>query len=97
MTQALEDHKWHQALSEEYDALVWNGTWEPVPSDPTQNMIWCKWIFHTKQLPDGFFDRFKARLVTKGFHQRLGVDYHDTFSQVVKPTSVRMVLSLAIS
>ncbi|KAE8733511.1 Nucleotide-sugar transporter family protein isoform 1 [Hibiscus syriacus] len=40
---------------------------------------------------------YKARLVTKGFHQRLGVDYHETFSTVVKPTTVRVVLSLVVS
>ncbi|KAG8503946.1 hypothetical protein CXB51_002234 [Gossypium anomalum] len=57
----------------------------------------CKWIFHTKYHSDGSLDRYKARLVAKGFHQLLGVDLTETFSPVVKPTTVRMVVSLAIS
>ena len=97
VTQAIKDPKWRQAMSEEYDALVRNGTWDLVPSHPSQNVVGCKWIFRTKRLSDGSVDRYKARLVAKGFHQRPGVDYNDTFSPVVKPTTVRLVLTLAVT
>ena len=97
MTQALKYPKWRRAMTEEYDALVRNGTWELVPSDSIHNIVGCKWIFQTKRHSDGSIDRHKARLVAKGFHQRLGIDYHDTFSPVVKPTTIRLVLSLAVS
>ena len=56
-----------------------------------------KWIFRSKRLPDGFVDMYKAQLVFKGFHQRPSIDYHDTFNLIVKPTTVRLVLSLATS
>lgn len=97
LTQALKDHKWCRAMSEEDDALVKNGTCVLVPPDRNQNLVGCKWIFRTKRKSDGFVDMFKARLVAKGFHQRPGIDYKDTFSPIVKPTIVRIVLSIAVS
>lgn len=75
LTKALKDHKWRPTMSEEYDALVKNGTWVLVPPDRNQNLVGCKWIFRTKRKYDGSVDRFKARLVAKGFHQRPGIDY----------------------
>ena len=82
-------------MFEEYDALVRNGTWELVLSDPTQNLVGCKWIFHTIYLPDGSVERYKAHLVAKGFHQCPRIDYHDTFNPLV--TTVCLILSLVVN
>ena len=97
VTQALKDPNWRKAMSEECDALVKNGTWELVQPDTSTNIIGCKWIFRIKRNSDGTIDRYKARLVAKGFNQRPSVDYFGTFSPVIKPTTVRLVLNIAIS
>ncbi|KAL5567379.1 hypothetical protein UlMin_030543 [Ulmus minor] len=97
VTKAIKDPKWRHVMSDEYDALVRNGTWELVPPTLSQNIVRCKWIFRIKRNSDGSIDRFKAHSVAKGFHQRPGVDYLDTFSPIVKPTTVRVILSLVVS
>jgi hypothetical protein len=61
------------------------------------NIVGCKWVFRLKRKADGSIDRHKARLVAKGFHQQPGVNFEETFSPVVKPTTIRLVLSLATS
>lgn len=77
-------------------ALLQNGTWILVPRQPHMNLVGCKWM-KLKRKSDGTIDRYKAQLVAKGFHQQLGIDYGDTFSPVVKPTTIRTVLSIAVS
>ncbi|XP_043687549.1 uncharacterized mitochondrial protein AtMg00820-like [Telopea speciosissima] len=84
-------------MSEEFDALLRNNTWSLVARIPNMNLIGCKWIYRIKQKADGSLERYKARLVSKGFHQQHGVDYYETFSSVIKPTTIRTVLSLVIS
>ena len=84
-------------MNDEYDALLKNATWRLVPPPVGHNIVGSKWIYKIKQKPDGTVDRYKARLVAQGFSQRYGVDYADTFNPVVKPTTVRIVLALAIS
>uniref|UniRef100_A0A2N9H904 Reverse transcriptase Ty1/copia-type domain-containing protein n=1 Tax=Fagus sylvatica TaxID=28930 RepID=A0A2N9H904_FAGSY len=96
-TSASKHPKWRQAMNCEFDALLKNNTWSLVPPNPTQNQIGCKWVFRIKRNADGSVERYKARLVAKGFHQQPGVDYAETYSPVIKPTTVRTVLSIALS
>uniref|UniRef100_A0A2N9HYA6 Reverse transcriptase Ty1/copia-type domain-containing protein n=1 Tax=Fagus sylvatica TaxID=28930 RepID=A0A2N9HYA6_FAGSY len=81
----------------EYAALQSQGTWSLVPPPPSKNIVGCKWVYKLKHNSDGSISRYKARLVAKEFHQQYGVDYEETFSPIVKPPTVRLVLSLAVS
>ena len=94
---ALADPNWRAAMEDEYGALMSNGTWELVSRPRHSNVVTGKWIFTHKLRADGSFDRYKARWVLRGFTQRPGVDYDETFSPVVKPATVRTVLSIAVS
>jgi histone deacetylase 1/2 len=97
VNQALRDEKWRNAMGEEINAQIRNNTFELVPPKPNQNVISTKWIFTLKYLPNGTLDRYKARLVARGFRQQYGLHYSETFSPVVKSLTIRLVLQLAVS
>jgi hypothetical protein len=75
--------------------LIANNTWELVPRPSGAHVVSDKWIFRHKFKEDGSFERYKARWVVRGFTQRAGIDYGETYCPVVKPATVRTVLTLA--
>jgi len=84
-------------MNTEFDALLQNRTWTLIPPTSATNVIGCKWVFLLKRKADGSIDRYRTRLIAKGFHQQPVIDYGETYSLVIKPTTVRIVLSLALS
>lgn len=91
------DPKWHQAMRSEIDALYENKTWSLVPPSPDMNLVTRKLIFKVKTKTDSSVERYKARLVARSFTQLHGLDYDETFSPVVRPATIRLILHLALS
>ena len=79
-----------------YNSLLKMNTWSLVPLPVDKNVVHCKWVYKIKRGSDVSIARYKVRLVAKGFLQQYGLDYDETFSPVVKPTTVKIVLALAI-
>ncbi|GAB2300803.1 hypothetical protein Dimus_038636 [Dionaea muscipula] len=94
---ASKHSEWLQAMQEEIDALQSQGTWSLVPNPGDKNIVGCKWVYRIKRNPDGTVARYKARLVAQGFSQQPGLDFEETFSPVVRHTTVRVVLAIAAS
>jgi histone deacetylase 1/2 len=96
-TTASKNPHWRQAMNEEFQALLDNDTWILHLPKPNTNLMGCKWVYRIKKRADGSIKRYKVHLVAKGFHQFPGIDYDDTFSLVVKPTTIRTVISFVVS
>ena len=82
-------------MQAEINALQANNTWVMTPLHPGKVPIGCKWVFKIKLKLDRSIERYKERLVAKGYTQTEGVDFYETFSLVVKFTTVRTLLALA--
>jgi hypothetical protein len=94
---AVCDPNWLAAMRKEFAALVSNRTWELVPRPPRAHLITGKWVFWHKLRSDGSLECYKVRWVVRGFTQRTGVDYGETFSPIIKPATVCTVLAIVAS
>lgn len=66
-----------------------------MPCPDNKNIVGSKWIYKIKRNHDGSISRYKERLVAQGFSQANRLDYDETFSQVVRHSTVRVILALA--
>ncbi|KAJ3503727.1 hypothetical protein NLJ89_g8305 [Agrocybe chaxingu] len=86
---------WEEAIQKELESLQKAGTWKVVERPPGKNIVGCKWVFRIKKDAFGRIEKYKARLVARGFTQVYGVDYTETFAPVAKMASLRTILAIA--
>ena len=99
MAEALKSNEaveWKAAADSEYKSLLENDTWELVPLPQGRKAITCKWVFRKKHNVDGTVERYKARLVARGFVQERGIDYEETFAPVARSATIRTLLAVAV-
>ena len=98
--EAITDHNresWMHAMEQEMGNMADFGVWELVPLPPGKNLMSCKWVYKVKRSIDGGVDRLKARLTCRGFTQKAGVDYDDTWAPTCRMRVFRMLMPEASS
>uniref|UniRef100_A0A2N9HLU0 Uncharacterized protein n=1 Tax=Fagus sylvatica TaxID=28930 RepID=A0A2N9HLU0_FAGSY len=93
-TKSQEAPMWMVAMQEEIEALHKNKTWDLVPLPQGRKAIGNKWVYKIKRDGNDQVERYRARLVVKGFAQKEGIDFNEIFSPVVRLTTVRVVLAM---
>src|SRR5271169_4461531 len=84
-------------MASELDSLAKNGTWETVKEIlPRRKALGSKWVFKIKQNTNGTIAQYKARLIVKGYEQREGIDYDETFAPIAKFTTICLLLAMAV-
>ena len=86
---------WRKAIQAELDSMQVRQVFKLTKLPTGQHAIDTKWVFKVKRNADGSIHKYKARLVVKGFKQKYGIDYEETFSPVVKHVTLRLVIALA--
>src|SRR5271154_1090511 len=89
-----EAPEWQQAMLEELHSLDENHVWELSPAPPNRRVLGSKWVLDVKRDAQGYFERYKARLVVQGFGQQFGFDYEETYSPVIRIDNIRLLFAI---
>jgi hypothetical protein len=93
--EAIQKKEWADAMTEEYQSIIKNDVWEIVPRPKSKDVVSSKWLFKIKHVVDGSIEKYKARFVARGFSQKEGIDYEETFAPMARYTSIRTIIALA--
>lgn len=90
----VDEAEWRKAIENEIQSLNENETWEIVASPKTFKLLGTRWVFKLKDEPGGK-RKYKARLVARGFQQKEGIDFHETYAPVARLPTVRLILAMS--
>jgi hypothetical protein len=93
--EAANQQVWRDAMVEEHNSIMRNDVWEIVSRPEGKSVVTSRWLYKVKHATDGSVEKYKARFVARGFSQREGVDYEETFAPVARYSSIRAVISIA--
>ena len=82
-------------MIKEYQSIMKNDVWDVVPRLEGNSVVTSKWIYKIKHVAHGSIEKYKERFVARGFSQKEGINYEETFAPVARYTPIRSVLSLA--
>ena len=93
--ESIQKKEWEDDMTEEYQSIIKNDVCEIVPRPKSKDVVSSKWLFKIKHAADGSIEKYKARFVARGFSQKEGIDYEETFAPVARYTSIRTIIDLA--
>jgi hypothetical protein len=93
--EVIHKKEWADAMTEDYQSIIKNDVWEIVPRSKSKDVVSSKWLFKIKHVANGSIEKYKERFVARGFSQKEGIDYEETFAHVARYTSIRTIIALA--
>ena len=91
----VQNKEWVEAMTKEYQSIMKNDVWEIVLNPEGKSVVSSKWIYKIKHTTDVSNKKCKARFVARGFSQKEGINYEETFAPVARCTSIRTIMALA--
>ncbi|KAI5336534.1 hypothetical protein L3X38_015802 [Prunus dulcis] len=89
------DKSWRNVMKAELEMIEKNDTWKLMDRPFSKPIIGVKWVYKTELNLDGSVQKNKARLMAKGYSQKPGIDYNETFAPVARLDTIRTLIALA--